>query len=63
MSSPSAYDNQRLRHINHLMDELNDSLSDIYENLVDRDITPLKASIKSMTSKLKEIETSIEDEL
>lgn len=45
----------RLRHINFLMDELHDSLNDIYESLVDKDIEQLNIELKNLISKLKEI--------
>ena len=39
---PSAYDKERIAHINFLMDVINDSASEIYESLVDRDFETLK---------------------
>ena len=63
MTQPSAYDNERLKHINHLMDEINDSTSQIYEHLVDREYDELKVCISSLVNKLKEIQNSVEDEV
>lgn len=63
MPKPSAYDNERLAHINHLMDGLYDSLSSIYENLVDRDFENLNKEINELMSSLRDIKLSItEDE-
>ena len=63
MTKPSAYDNERINHINHLMDEINDSTTEIYEQLVDREFDLLKVTVSKLISKLKDIQNSVEDEI
>ena len=63
MTQPSAYDNERLKHIKHLMDEINDPTSQIYEHLVDREFDELKICITTLVNRLKEIQNSVEDEV
>jgi len=60
---PSAYDKERIAHINHLMDTINDSTSEIYELLIDREFNSLKKEIKNLMSILKDISTSVEDDI
>lgn len=63
MSKPSAYDTERINHINHLMGELNDSTAEIYESLIDREFDELKVIIPKLITKLREIQNSVEDEI
>jgi hypothetical protein len=63
MTNPSAYDSERLNHINHLMDEINDDTNDIYEQLVDREFDSLKVTLGKLISKLRDIQNSVEDEV
>jgi hypothetical protein len=63
MAKPSAYDRERIAHINYLMDTINDSSNVIYESLVDREFKPLKKELKDLISFLREIESSLEDEI
>lgn len=63
MSKPSAYDTERINHINHLMEELNDSNAEIYESLIDREFDELKVIISKLITKLREIQNSVEDEI
>jgi hypothetical protein len=59
----SAYDKERLNHINFLMDTIADSSNIIYECLVDREFEPLKKEIPNLISLLTEIQNSVEDEI
>ncbi len=59
----SAYDKERLNHINFLMDTIADSSNIIYECLVDREFDPLKTEIPNLISLLTEIQNSVEDEI
>tara|TARA_B100000767_G_C19404762_1_gene385486 strand:+ start:254 stop:448 length:195 start_codon:yes stop_codon:yes gene_type:complete len=59
----SAYDKERITHINYLMDSIHDSTDIIYESLVDRDFPTLKTQINSLQTILKEISNSIEDDI
>ena len=63
MAKPSAYDRERIAHINYLLDTINDSSNVIYESLVDREFKPLKKELKDLISFLREIESSLEDEI
>tara|TARA_R110000803_G_scaffold56959_4_gene114682 strand:+ start:1265 stop:1456 length:192 start_codon:yes stop_codon:yes gene_type:complete len=63
MPELSAYDIERLTHINHLMENINDSASEIYEHLVDREFLELKTSLSKLITQLKDIEDSIEDDI
>ena len=62
MPKPSAFDRERLAHINSLMGELHDSCNDIYENLVDRDFKQLTVEVNKLISTLNDIKISIDDE-
>ena len=63
MQESSSYDKERISHINHLMENINDSSSQIYESLVDRDFETLKPQLKKLQAFLKEISLSIEDDI
>jgi hypothetical protein len=58
MSIPSAFDRERLVHINSLMDDIHNSSNDIYESLVDGDIKKLNEDIARLIYILKEINPS-----
>jgi hypothetical protein len=58
MSKPSAFDRERLAHINFLMDSIHDSSNDIYESLVDGDIKKLNEDIARLIFILREINPS-----
>ena len=58
MSKPSAFDRERLVHINHLMDTIHDSSNEIYESLVDGDIKKLNEDIAKLIFILREINPS-----
>tara|TARA_R110000803_G_scaffold98598_2_gene166701 strand:+ start:530 stop:718 length:189 start_codon:yes stop_codon:yes gene_type:complete len=60
---PSAYDRERLVHINSLMDDIYDGASEIYECLVDREFEELKVIIPNLISQLKDIQHSTQDEI
>ena len=63
MTKISAYDLERLNHINHLMNEIHNSADEIYEHLADREFKELKVSLTKLISQLKNIEESIEDDI
>jgi len=62
MTKPSAFENERLNHINNLMDNINDSTSDIYEHLVDREFDKLLVCLNDLISQLEDIKNSLQDE-
>ena len=63
MIEPSAYDKERIAHINYLMDPIHDSASEIYESLVDREFDILKTQIKELQLILSDIYSSVEDDI
>lgn len=62
-AKPSAFEQERLNHINYLMDELHGYTSEVYECLVDRDFDELPRVVNKLISKLNELKTSVEDEI
>ena len=63
MQGNSSYDEERLIHINTLMDTIHDSTNEIYESLVDRDFDSLQNTVGSLIAILKEISLSTENEV
>jgi len=59
----SAYDRERIKHINHLMSTIHDSTTEIYESLIDRDFDNLKEHIQGLQIILKDISISVEDDI
>jgi flagellin-specific chaperone FliS len=59
----SSIDNERVKHINYLMDGLYDRLSELYEALVDRELEESKDTITSIIKELKSLQDSMEDDL
>ena len=60
MQESSSYDKERISHINHLMENINDSSSQIYESLVDREFS---VECDKLISILKDISSSVEDDI
>jgi hypothetical protein len=58
----SAYEKERLIHINYKMNVMYDRLGSIYEQLVDRDFDDLKISTDDLIEELREIQISVTDE-
>ena len=54
---------KRIRNINYIMDDLHDSVNNIYELLIDQDYSDLKGEVSKITTKLKTITDSLEDEI
>gem|GEM_PF-766051 len=59
----SSIDNERIKHINALMDDLYSHLPSIYESLIDKDIPQAQLYIKSLMNELKLLSDSMEDDL
>ena len=59
----SAYEKERLSHINNKMDEMYEHLDSIYEFLVDREFDDLKIVVDNLMDELNDIKLSITDEL
>ena len=58
MAIPSAFERERLSHINSLMDDIHSSANDIYESLVDGEIKKLNEDSAKLINMLKEINPS-----
>ena len=54
---------KRLQNINFIMEDIHDSVNQIYETLVDQEYDEARRSILTLNSKLKTINESINDEL
>jgi|TARA_B100001094_G_C18175154_1_gene797473 peptidoglycan hydrolase CwlO-like protein len=54
---------KRLQNINFIMEDIHDSVNEIYETLVDQEYDETRKSILTLNSKLKTINESINDEL
>ncbi len=54
---------KRIRNINYIMNDLHDSVNNIYELLIDQEYSDLKGEVSKITKKLKTITDSLEDEI
>lgn len=61
MERPSAVEQERIDHINNLMDRLHKANAVIYEGLMDRDFTNLPFVIGMQIELLQEISNSLQD--
>ena len=62
MKDPLSIEQERIIHINHLMEGLHDSTNSIYEFLIDRDFMSLCGAVSHQISVLEDLRNSIEDE-
>jgi len=63
MASLSAYDRERLIHINSVMDEMNQDISGIYEALVDREFDELISFCEALTEKVEDLKQSVDKDI
>ena len=63
MPERSAYDKDRIALIIFLLYQINDSTTEIYESLVDREFSKVKLQVQTLIIILKDINTSIEDDV
>ena len=56
-------DEKRLKHINHLMDDIHDQSSSVYESLLDKDFNQAEQDINQLISTLNNIKSSFKDEI
>ena len=56
-------DEKRLKYINHLMDDIHDQSSSVYESLVDKDFNQAEQDINQLISTLNNIKSSFKDEI
>ena len=59
----SSIENERIKQINSLMDDLYDHLPFIYESFMEKDIPEAQIHIKSLMKELKRLRDSMEDDL
>ena len=59
----SPLEQKRIRNINYIMDDLHDSVNNIYELLVDKEYIDLKGEVSKTINKLKTITDSLQDEI
>lgn len=59
----SPLDKQRVRHINHLMDKINDHSSQIYEGLIDKDLVQAERDINKLITTLQDIKSTFKDDI
>jgi archaellum component FlaC len=59
----SQREKRRVRYINENMDDLHDSLNDIYEYWVDEDYIGFKKKIRELHNKLKQILNEYREEI
>ena len=54
---------KRIQNINLIMDDIHDSVNEIYETLIDQDYEGTRKNIQVLNNTLKSINESINDEL
>ena len=59
----NAWDDKRIQHINHLMNDIHASSKQIYEHLMDRDYDSLKKEATDQIKRLRLIIDSVQDEV
>ena len=59
----SPLEKKRIRNINYIMNDLHESVNNIYELLIDHEYSALKGEVSKITTKLKTITDSLEDEI
>lgn len=59
----SSIDAERMKHINYLMDGLHNRLTNLYEELADKEIDKAKTEVKSLIEDLKNLQDSLDDDL
>ncbi len=59
----SPLDEQRVKYIKHLMDNIHDQSSEIYESLIDKDFNQAEDNINQLISTLNNIKYTFKDEI
>ena len=59
----NAWDDKRIQHINHLMNDIHASSNQIYEHLMDSDYDSLKKEATDQIKRLRLIIDSVQDEV
>ena len=63
MTEISAYEQERLKHVNTVMDNIHEKTSEIYEGLVDREHEDSLKAIDSLIKELTEVRETISEEI
>ena len=58
----SVLEQKRISNVNHIMNELNESVANIYENLIDQEYQELNTDITQLITKLKHMKDNLQDE-
>ena len=58
-----ALDEQRVKYINHLMDDIYKQSSDVYESLIDKDFKEAEHNINELISTLNNIKFSFKEDI
>jgi len=58
-----ALDEQRVKYINHLMDDIHKQSSDVYESLIDKDFKEAEHNINELISTLNNIKFSFKEDI
>lgn len=58
----SVLEQKRISNVNHIMSELNESVANIYENLIDQEYQELNTEITQLIAKLKHMKDNLQDE-
>ena len=59
----SPLEKKRIRNINYIMNDLHESVNNIYELLIDPEYGALKGEVSKITTQLKTITDSLENEI
>ena len=59
----SPLEKKRIRNINYIMNDLHESVNNIYELLIDHEYVALKGEVSKITTQLKTITDSLENEI
>ncbi|MCP3698502.1 MAG: hypothetical protein GY920_08115 [Aliivibrio sp.] len=63
MKQTTSLENERIKHVNAITNELHDSCDEIYESLIDHDYTHCKEVAKTLILQLKAMIDSMDDDL
>jgi hypothetical protein len=63
MKQISSLEQERLKHVNAVSNELHDSCDEIYESLVDHDYKACQLTAKKLILQLKSLIDSMDDDL
>jgi predicted translin family RNA/ssDNA-binding protein len=58
-----ALDEQRVKYINHLMDDIYKQSSDVYESLIDKDFKEAEHNINELILTLNNIKSSFKEDI